>query len=737
MWHSSPRSFRVVPALVDFGHNFAPQFPRDAARSCEICWCSVSAILWTCSVICQSAFIMPSASSRSACAVLVKFVWCWPACGFLHWRRTWALNICCHIARDKFVEYPSASRHYAPWSHDGKKQLTTSHTAQKQQVAWDKNVLSQNGYGVLQTHFFDLWTVFPIFVCVFLLHVWWSSDCWSTCGDHFFFQRFLNDFCHSSPSIRKIGPSGWRWHCWVCGGSVVWMLRGVGAAWCGWGRVVPTRRRRRSCIVCASCHSHQQAKRENCMCVAEPPGFTRQPKSPNVHIFKVLALRTPSKFYEKTRRRKNGGRGKSKGRNWTGQNWMGGEEGGMAKWRLERSMTRDVCMSMSAHVSTMRWQGRQQEEQLKELLKKIFFKKKVVIVYFVATHLSVERSLCAVFHRSFLSLITFVETPCQEHMDALYCCRSCKATFIAVRFFTTSRSVLGSPHCRIFRRVYAATDVCSSRQLVLMHVFEDFLALRKSSCFFRGCSLDVTLMSLWIWKKLSAEFVEELVSLWLVIITCVICTGVQESLRIVSGIVGGKKKFLCIPQSASQNILTRHAPRCSPIDFCHECWSTLQLSQVDNGLTRHSVQMQSNHLIWASNQTEKPGCLKSWLFVVIIASTDQDTIEKWSWSRTTSDHTIVQLNLKVIAYQMIQVCIFCHFLSFSFVFFHFPSCSFLFFHFLFYFLALSFIFFHLLFIFCFFCFFWVLKIWFFLGLMFFDGSSVKNKFLGLSRGVPL
>ena len=45
MWHSSPGSFRVVPALVDFRHNFAPQFPRDAARSCEICWCSVSAIL--------------------------------------------------------------------------------------------------------------------------------------------------------------------------------------------------------------------------------------------------------------------------------------------------------------------------------------------------------------------------------------------------------------------------------------------------------------------------------------------------------------------------------------------------------------------------------------------------------------------------------------------------------------------------------------------------------------------
>ena len=45
MWHSSPGSFRVAPALVDFRHNFALQFPRDPARSCEICWCSVSAIL--------------------------------------------------------------------------------------------------------------------------------------------------------------------------------------------------------------------------------------------------------------------------------------------------------------------------------------------------------------------------------------------------------------------------------------------------------------------------------------------------------------------------------------------------------------------------------------------------------------------------------------------------------------------------------------------------------------------
>ena len=81
-------------------------------------------------------------------------------------------------------------------------------------------------------------------------------------------------------------------------------------------------------------------------------------------------------------------------------------------------------------------------------------------------------------------------------------------------------------------------------------------------------------------------------------------------------------------------------------------------------MTLHTVWMHSNHLIWGSNQTKKPTYLKSWLFVVIIASTDQDTIEKWSWSRSripsvslirwSSDHTIVQLNHKIITHQVIQ-----------------------------------------------------------------------------------
>ena len=96
-----------------------------------------------------------------------------------------------------------------------------------------------------------------------------------------------------------------------------------------------------------------------------------------------------------------------------------------------------------------------------------------------------EKSLCVVCHKGFVAPITFVQTPCQEHTYALYCCCSCKATFIAVRFFLTSRSVLGSPHCRSFHRVYPAAghDVCSSRQLVLVHFFEDFHALQESELF--------------------------------------------------------------------------------------------------------------------------------------------------------------------------------------------------------------------------------------------------------------
>ena len=52
-----------------------------------------------------------------------------------------------------------------------------------------------------------------------------------------------------------------------------------------------------------------------------------------------------------------------------------------------------------------------------------------------------------------------------------------KKTFVTVRLFATSRSVLGSPHCWRFHRVHPATrhDVFSSKQLVLAHEIELFL----------------------------------------------------------------------------------------------------------------------------------------------------------------------------------------------------------------------------------------------------------------------
>ena len=96
------------------------------------------------------------------------------------------------------------------------------------------------------------------------------------------------------------------------------------------------------------------------------------------------------------------------------------------------------------------------------------------VLLFAFTDFSVEKSLCVVCHK----------TPCREHTDALYCCCTCKATFIIVRLFITSRSVLGSLHCRSFHRVYPATrhDVCTSRQLVLVHLF-DFHALQEIELF--------------------------------------------------------------------------------------------------------------------------------------------------------------------------------------------------------------------------------------------------------------
>ena len=44
------------------------------------------------------------------------------------------------------------------------------------------------------------------------------------------------------------------------------------------------------------------------------------------------------------------------------------------------------------------------------------------IQLFTFADFSVEESLCVIGHRSFVSLITSVETPCQEHADALNCC---------------------------------------------------------------------------------------------------------------------------------------------------------------------------------------------------------------------------------------------------------------------------------------------------------------------------
>ena len=100
---------------------------------------------------------------------------------------------------------------------------------------------------------------------------------------------------------------------------------------------------------------------------------------------------------------------------------------------------------------------------------------------------SALRKACVygVSHKSFVSLITFVETPCQENTGALYCCCCRKATFVTVRFFVTSRSVLRSPHCWSFHRVHLGTrhDVCSSRPLVLAHLFEDFHALQEIELF--------------------------------------------------------------------------------------------------------------------------------------------------------------------------------------------------------------------------------------------------------------
>ena len=107
------------------------------------------------------------------------------------------------------------------------------------------------------------------------------------------------------------------------------------------------------------------------------------------------------------------------------------------------------------------------------------------IQLFTFADFSVEESLCAVGHKIFVSLNTSVETPFQEHAGALNCCCCCKTTFVTLRFFLTSRSVLGSPNCWRFHRVHTATrhDVWSSRQIVFVHLFEDFHALQEIRLF--------------------------------------------------------------------------------------------------------------------------------------------------------------------------------------------------------------------------------------------------------------
>ena len=109
--------------------------------------------------------------------------------------------------------------------------------------------------------------------------------------------------------------------------------------------------------------------------------------------------------------------------------------------------------------------------------------KRVCVQLFAFTNTSVEKSLSVICHTSFVSLITFVETPCQEHTDAMYCCCRCKATFIAVRFLTTSRSALGSSHCRSFHCVYSATGQNAFQQATELSPRKTFMLSRKSSCF--------------------------------------------------------------------------------------------------------------------------------------------------------------------------------------------------------------------------------------------------------------
>ena len=84
-------------------------------------------------------------------------------------------------------------------------------------------------------------------------------------------------------------------------------------------------------------------------------------------------------------------------------------------------------------------------------------------------------------HTSFVSLITWFETPCQELTNALDCRCGCNTTIVIVSFLMTSRRVRGPPHRWCFHRVPPATthDVCSSGQVVTIHRLVHWHALSK------------------------------------------------------------------------------------------------------------------------------------------------------------------------------------------------------------------------------------------------------------------
>ena len=132
------------------------------------------------------------------------------------------------------------------------------------------------------------------------------------------------------------------------------------------------------------------------------------------------------------------------------------------------------------------------------------------------------------------------------------------------------------------------------------------------------------------------------------VITCVICTCVQKSFRCRNR--PHRVSYRCredsfsafhkVPTFVASHILTRLAIRCSPIAFRHvrksTCSTLAGLTQshpTDSHATRHddaALRLDAKQSLQLSQQTEKLSFLKSWLFVVIIGSTDQDTTGKRS-----------------------------------------------------------------------------------------------------------